>query len=133
MEIFTRLPSVQLFSFELKSSRPLTDIYNRLGFSFGTIGNHEFNYGLSYLKDTIQRLDYPILCANIFENGKPFTGQGITYLYQNDVTIGVIGLTTQFIPHWEQPEYIKSLTFESAVETLKSIYQNYESIVISLL
>ncbi|PAK63744.1 bifunctional metallophosphatase/5'-nucleotidase [Staphylococcus caprae] len=104
---------------ELKSSRPLTDIYNRLGFSFGTIGNHEFNYGLSYLKDTIQRLDYPILCANIFENGKPFTGQGITYLHQNDVTIGVIGLTTQFIPHWEQPEYIKSLTFESAVETLK--------------
>ena len=54
-------------------------------------------------------------------------------IYKNDVTIGVIGLTTQFIPHWEQPEYIKSLTFESAVETLKSIYQNYESIVISLL
>ena len=31
---FYKAPSVQLFSFELKSSRPLTDIYNRLGFSF---------------------------------------------------------------------------------------------------
>lgn len=36
------------------------------------------------------------------------------------LTIGVIGLTTQFIPHWEQPEYIETLTFQSAVETLYS-------------
>ena len=28
---------------ELATSRPLTDIYNRLNFNFGTIGNHEFN------------------------------------------------------------------------------------------
>ena len=68
---FYKAPLCNYLVSELKSSRPLTDIYNRLGFSFGTIGNHEFNYGLSYLKDTIQRLDYPILCANIFENGKP--------------------------------------------------------------
>ena len=105
---------------ELATSRPLTDIYNRLNFNFGTIGNHEFNYGLKYLKQTIHQLDYPILCANIFENGEPFTGQGITYMKRQGLTIGVIGLTTQFIPHWEQPEYIETLTFQSAVETLYS-------------
>ena len=55
-----------------------------------------------------------------FENGEPFTGQGITYMKRQGLTIGVIGLTTQFIPHWEQPEYIETLTFQSAVETLYS-------------
>lgn len=105
---------------ELSSSRPLTDIYNRMNFDFGTIGNHEFNYGLDYLKQTLNQLNYPILCANISENGKPLTGQGITYIKQHGVTIGVIGLTTQFIPHWEQPEYIQTLTFNSAIETLNS-------------
>ncbi|WP_336821835.1 bifunctional UDP-sugar hydrolase/5'-nucleotidase [Staphylococcus capitis] len=105
---------------ELATSRPLTDIYNRFNFNFGTIGNHEFNYGLKYLKQTIHQLDYSMLCANIFENGEPFTGQGITYIKSQGLTIGVIGLTTQFIPHWEQPEYIETLTFQSAVETLYS-------------
>ncbi len=33
------------------SSQPLVDFYNRMAFDFGTLGNHEFNYGLPYLKD----------------------------------------------------------------------------------
>ncbi len=32
------------------SSQPLVDFYNRMAFDFGTLGNHEFNYGLPYLK-----------------------------------------------------------------------------------
>ena len=49
------------------------------------------------------------------------TGQGVSYFKRGDITIGVIGLTTQFIPNWEQPAHIKGLTFNSAVETLKCI------------
>ena len=30
----------------------------------------------------------------------------------------MIGLTTQYIPHWEKAEYIEGLTFESAESTL---------------
>ena len=52
---------------KLKSSLPLTSIYNRLGFDFGTVGNHEFNYDLPYLKQAINQLHYPVLCANIIE------------------------------------------------------------------
>lgn len=103
----------------IKNSQPLVNFYNRMSFHFGTLGNHEFNYGLPYLKDTLNRLNYPVLCANIFENGELLTHQGIHYFDVNGKTIGVIGLTTQYIPHWEQPEHIQSLTFESAVTTLQ--------------
>lgn len=103
----------------LSSSRPLTAIYNQMDFDFGTLGNHEFNYGLDYLKDTINQLNYPILCANILENNMPLSGQAVNYFESNGLKIGVIGLTTQYIPNWERPEYIQSLTFKSAIKTLK--------------
>ncbi|MBH4806571.1 bifunctional metallophosphatase/5'-nucleotidase [Staphylococcus aureus] len=101
------------------SSQPLVDFYNRMAFNFGTLGNHEFNYGLPYLKDTLRRLNYPVLCANIYENDSTLTDNGVQYFQVGDQTVGVIGLTTQFIPHWEQPEHIQSLTFHSAFETLQ--------------
>lgn len=63
---------------KLQTSEPLTTIYNRLNFDFGTIGNHEFNYGLTYLNDTLQTLNYPVLCANILDSQhQPFTGEGV--------------------------------------------------------
>lgn len=107
---------------ELGSSKPLTDIYNRLNFDFGTIGNHESNYGFSYLKDTLNRLNHPVLCANILDNQNlPFTGNGVYYFEKGGLTIGVIGVTTQYIPNWENPAHIKDLTFTSAVDTLKRL------------
>lgn len=107
---------------ELGSNKPLTDIYNRLNFDFGTIGNHEFNYGFSYLKDTLNRLNHTVLCANILDNQNlPFTGNGVYYFEKGGLTIGVIGVTTQYIPNWENPAHIKDLTFTSAVDTLKRL------------
>lgn len=110
---------------ELRSSKPLTAIYNRLNFDLGTIGNHEFNYGLPYLKDTLPNLNHPVLCANISDSKQhPFTGEGVHYFEKGDLTVGVIGLTTQNIPNWEQPHHIEGLTFKSAVETLTQVLPN---------
>ncbi len=67
---------------------------------FGTLGNHEFNYGLPYLKDTLRRLNYPVLCANIYENDSTLTDNGVqSFSGWRNGTGSVIGLTTQFIPH----------------------------------
>ncbi len=68
-----------------------------MAFDFGTLGNHEFNYGLPYLKDTLRRLNYPVLCANIYENDSTLTDNGVKYFQVGDQTVGVIGLTTQFL------------------------------------
>lgn len=68
------------------SSQPLVDFYNRMAFDFGTLGNHEFNYGLPYLKDTLRRLNYPVLCANIYENDSTLTDNGVQYFQVGDQT-----------------------------------------------
>jgi len=114
-------PFCSYLSSHLNSSKPLTDIYNDMRFDVGIVGNHEFNFGMRYLKDTLQQLNYPVLCENILKNDQPFTGEGVTYIKQAGIQIGIIGLTTQFIPNWEQPQHIKELTFESAKQGLQRV------------
>lgn len=46
----------------------MADVMNAVGYDCGVLGNHEFNYGLDYLEETIAKLDYPIVCANILKN-----------------------------------------------------------------
>ena len=48
------------------SSQPLVDFYNRMAFDFGTLGNHEFNYGLPYLKRHFTQTSIIQFCALIF-------------------------------------------------------------------
>ncbi|MHD0398534.1 bifunctional metallophosphatase/5'-nucleotidase [Staphylococcus simulans] len=103
---------------ELGSSKQLADIYNHFKFDVGIIGNHEFNFGLPYLKETLASLNYPVLSANILKNGQPFTGQGVHYIERGGLTIAIIGLTTQTIPLWEKASHIEGLTFESATTAL---------------
>lgn len=119
---------------EQQSPNQLAEIYNQFGFDVGIVGNHEFNFGLSYLKSAIDALDYPVLSANILENDVPFTGQGVTYIERDGIKIGIIGLTTQYIPHWEKSDYIKGLKFESAEATLEKylpkVRQNADVVVV---
>ena len=82
-----------------------------MAFDFGTLGNHEFNYGLPYLKDTLRRLNYPVLGANIYENDSTLTDNGVQYFQVGDQTVGVIGLTTQFIPIGNNQSIFSHLRF----------------------
>ncbi|MEG0731135.1 MAG: bifunctional UDP-sugar hydrolase/5'-nucleotidase [Vagococcus sp.] len=110
-------------SFYLEKNREagsMADIMNQIGYDCGVLGNHEFNYGLQFLEETIAKLNYPIVCANILKcSGEYFTGTPYTIFEKEGVKIAVLGLTTQYIPHWEKPEIIEGLIFKSAVETAK--------------
>ncbi|MGM0123332.1 2',3'-cyclic-nucleotide 2'-phosphodiesterase/3'-nucleotidase [Enterococcus sp. AZ194] len=98
----------------------LTQVVNALGYDVGVLGNHEFNYGLSYLKSAIASYNHPVLAANIInKEGQPAFGKAYDLIEKEGVTIAILGLVTQYIPHWEQPATVKDLTFKSIVETAK--------------
>jgi len=44
---------------------PMIAAMNALGYDGGTLGNHEFNYGLDFLERAIARAGFPIVSANI--------------------------------------------------------------------
>ena len=50
-------------------SNPAVDCLNAMNYEVGTLGNHEFNYGLNYLADAIKQAKFPIVNANVVKVG----------------------------------------------------------------
>lgn len=112
------------FSYYLAKNKEvgsMAEVMNAVGYDCGVLGNHEFNYGLEYLEETISKLNYPIVCANILKKstGDFLTGHPYVIFERDNLKIAVLGLTTQYIPHWEQPATVSDLVFKSALETAK--------------
>ncbi|MGO2266298.1 bifunctional metallophosphatase/5'-nucleotidase [Vagococcus salmoninarum] len=104
------------FAAKKPASTEMAAVMNAMGYDAGVLGNHEFNYGREYLERTLAALNYPVLCANILkEDGTPLTGHAYTIIEKAGVKVAILGLTTQYIPNWEQPATVKGLTFKSAV------------------
>ncbi|QCT01702.1 5'-nucleotidase domain-containing protein [Paenibacillus algicola] len=104
-------------------AHPVIACMNELGYDAAGIGNHEFNYGLPYLERTMKEARFPWLSANILDTA---TGQpkfGPPYLIKElplGLRIGILGLTTSYIPNWERPEHIAGLTFSDPVEAART-------------
>ncbi len=69
---------------------------NATGYTFGTLGNHEFNNPLSRLKSFLSQFTFPILCANALDkaSGKPLT-QESAIRELGPLKVGVFGLTAR--------------------------------------
>lgn len=101
-------------------AKKMLDVFNKLPIDAGVIGNHEFNYGTDYLQTAVDSVNYPVLSANILNTeNKPAFGPPYKIMEKEGISFGILGLTTQYIPHWEHPENYKGLHFEPAVETAK--------------
>ena len=44
---------------------PMFRAMNRLGYDAATVGNHEFNYGLEFLEQSLRGAVFPFVCANV--------------------------------------------------------------------
>ena len=49
----------------------------------------------------------------------PISAKAYTILEKDGIKIAVLGLVTQYIPHWEQPATIKGMRSESIIQTAK--------------
>jgi len=70
-------------------------LMNRMHYDAGTIGNHEFDYGLENMARMFRNLNFPIVCANYDFTGTPVEGTVKPYviLKRKGLKIGVYGLS----------------------------------------
>ena len=52
------------------SASTLTKLLNGMNYDVGVLGNHEFNYGWSYLNEAIQSYNFPIVVANMLRKNQ---------------------------------------------------------------
>lgn len=110
----------QFLSKQNLRENPITEVLNDIGYNAYVLGNHEFNYGLDYLKTAYKNLEDKLLNANI--KGLPFESKPYKIFDINGFKVGCIGFTTSFIPNWESEKNIKGLEFLNPVE----VYGLYE-------
>ncbi|QIZ10547.1 bifunctional 2',3'-cyclic-nucleotide 2'-phosphodiesterase/3'-nucleotidase [Priestia megaterium] len=99
-------------------THPIYKAMNYLKYDAGIVGNHEFNYGLDYLKDVQEEVQFPIVNANIYKddhNSNPdddlnyFTPYEIINKTIKDssgnestIKVGVIGFAPPQIMQWDK-------------------------------
>lgn len=108
---------------EEKGLQAFTDAYNEVGYDARVLGNHDFNYGLDYLSYYVDNNKAPFINDNVLdaETNTPFLGQEYKVIEKAGIKIGVMGITTQYISHWEPEEHIKGLKFVSGYEALSKL------------
>ena len=98
---------------------PIIEVANFLNYDVAIFGNHEFNYGLPFLNEAVSQSQFPWLSGNIFfKDGTAFT---LPYIVKEieGIRIGIIGVTTHFVPVWEEATHIEGLDFHDAFESAK--------------
>ncbi|KIL47509.1 bifunctional metallophosphatase/5'-nucleotidase [Jeotgalibacillus campisalis] len=100
---------------------PVISVMNYLQYDCAVIGNHEFNYGMSIVSKAVSQSFFPWLSANILHKvtKESYFGYPYTVKEVNGVKIVIVGITTHYIPNWENPSHIKELAFEDALLSLK--------------
>lgn len=104
-----------------KPMDPMMKVMNHLGYDAMAIGNHEYNYGRQTFEKAEKEANFPWLAANTL---KKDTDQVYTKPYKifkmpGGIRVGVLGLTTQFVPQWENPDHISHVDFIDVVDTAK--------------
>ncbi|MEF1291250.1 2',3'-cyclic-nucleotide 2'-phosphodiesterase [Vibrio sp. M260118] len=97
---------------EVAEVHPVYKAMNQLNYDVGNIGNHEFNYGLEFLAETINDADFPYISANVFDKKtgehyfKPYIIKTHTFKdvdgAEHEVKVGYIGFVPPQIMVWDK-------------------------------
>lgn len=101
---------------------------NQAGYDFVTLGNHDVNFGTTYLANYLDALDAQCLCENIFTKNKE--EQSYPYVIktlENGLKIGLVGIVTDYINVWEKEENIQDILITDPFEAAKKALDQIKS------
>ncbi|MGM8212807.1 bifunctional metallophosphatase/5'-nucleotidase [Virgibacillus sp. W0430] len=114
-----------------EKKNPIIEVMNAIGLDCAVVGNHEFNFGKKVLTKAIKESVFPWLSANILDKatGAPLFGKPyIIKKCETGLKIAVVGVTTHFIPKWENPNHIEGIEFIDAYATLKGLVEHIRAV-----
>ncbi|HFU4376977.1 TPA: bifunctional 2',3'-cyclic-nucleotide 2'-phosphodiesterase/3'-nucleotidase [Streptococcus suis] len=110
---------------------PMYTALDTLGFDAGTLGNHEFNYGLDYLRKVIATAGMPLVNANVLNPvTKEFAYQPYTIIDKTftdtsgkavGLKIGITGIVPPQILNWDKAYLEGKVIVRDAVEAVRDI------------
>ncbi|MBP3645916.1 MAG: bifunctional metallophosphatase/5'-nucleotidase [Clostridia bacterium] len=110
---------------------PVAQAMNDRGYDYVTLGNHDFNNGPEYLRRHLQTLNAKCLCANVAdqENRLPVVPSAVHTL-GNGLRVGLVGIVTDWVNVWENPDNLVGLTISDPFEAAKKAVAELDADVI---
>lgn len=114
---------------------PVISAMNVLGYDASTLGNHEFNYGLSFLMNSVAGANFPVISANVAKTAGASPREDVTLLppyvildrtltdgagATHPIRIGIIGFVPPQIMNWDAKHLEGNLTARDIVATAKA-------------
>lgn len=86
---------------------------NKTGYDLATIGNHEFDYAYTRLRELLSEANFDVISDNILkpDGETAFEGSTIKGIEGNDLKIGFVGITTPETQTKTSPSQLEGLTF----------------------
>ena len=109
----------------------MVEVMNTMGYDATAIGNHEFDFGLDNLERRVRQANFPYLAANIqWKASETLPSElgilAFTTTVVNDLTVGIIGLSTTNTPSTTNPVNIVDLSFLEYEPVLRDAVEQLE-------
>jgi 2',3'-cyclic-nucleotide 2'-phosphodiesterase/3'-nucleotidase len=114
---------------------PVMAAMNVLGYDAGTLGNHEFNYGVEFLDLVNARADFPLVCANFARSLGASPREDTLHLppyvildrvltdgagEQHPIKVGIIGFLPPQILQWDRAHLEDRFAVRGIVEAARA-------------
>jgi 2',3'-cyclic-nucleotide 2'-phosphodiesterase (5'-nucleotidase family) len=105
------------------TTNPIIAAMNAMSYTAMTLGNHEFNFGHYIFTGTLKQATFPILQANLYDNGQyglsqvPIKSDIAVTLPgpAGNIDVAVLGIGNHRIPQYEMAIDIPGLTFTNPI------------------
>jgi 2',3'-cyclic-nucleotide 2'-phosphodiesterase (5'-nucleotidase family) len=102
---------------------PLIAAFNAMNYTAYTLGNHEFNFGKDVFVNVLKQANFPVLQANLYDNGTyglnqvPVKADVTSYLPgpAGTIKVAILGIGNHRVPNYELPSNIPGLTFTNPI------------------
>jgi 2',3'-cyclic-nucleotide 2'-phosphodiesterase/3'-nucleotidase/5'-nucleotidase len=110
---------------------PLMAAMNMMGYDAFAVGNHEYNFGSEVFVKALSQANFPVLGANVTDDGRYGLAQVPVEDYivkdVSGVKVAIIGITNPRVPSYELPSNIVGLTFYGGFDTLRTMVPEVRS------
>ena len=107
---------------ETGAIHPVAVAMNAMGYDAMVVGNHEFNYGVPFLRAFEQQLTFPVLGGNVLDHATgrpaltPYVVETMKLKGRKPIKVGILGVTTPGSAIWDKHHVEGVLDFEGGVE-----------------
>lgn len=100
---------------------PMVEVMNEMEYDAAAIGNHEFDFSVDNINLRIQKMEFPLLAANIQEKiSGNIPSFATPYIIEeiDGIKVGIIGLASRSTPSSAFPAYVEDYNFTSYSEAI---------------